>query len=226
MPIVIGLILAALITFYFKGRPSSEVESSIAAVQTDNAVAPPTEPESMSSTVYNDGDPPLLIARPIEPSIMLDATPDGPTLIATSATESEFTPWLSPLALDTYIRQLNQGFGQTFWQRGYWITAVEGRWYNGAHEFRIIFKASPDHAHWQYRANQTLTAFKSSNDDLQKEGYSMAQSQAYTRPDGMLRYQGVWHRQPDTATIADLPGVPPQNSSEPDALDVNQLTFR
>lgn len=129
--------------------------------------------------------------------------------------ESDFTPWMSPLALDTYIRQKNRGFEQSFWARGNWIIAIEGRWQFDHHEFRIVHDTIPDRARfeWYYRIDQTEAEYRETLSRLRREGYRLVQSQAYERPDKTKRYQAVWHREisgkSPSAGLPDLIGSAP-----------------
>lgn len=111
--------------------------------------------------------------------------------------DQKFTPWLSPQALDDYIQRKNKGFEKSFWQRGHWIRAVEGRWENGNHEFRIAYEPLPnsDTWQWQYRVNQTQAAFAVSIEEMSERGYRLCQTQFYIHPDSTRRFQGVWQRE-------------------------------
>lgn len=105
-----------------------------------------------------------------------------------------YTPWLTPLALDSYMRMKDQGEQVGFWDRGHWITSVEGRWHNGSHEFRIRFDVIPNRPGWQwrYRINLTPDEFLAAHGELRKQGYQLVHSQSFQHPDGRRRYQAVW----------------------------------
>src|SRR5690606_23356282 len=117
-----------------------------------------------------------------------------PLLASPAVSEKDFTPWMSPLALDTYLRQKNRGQRGSLWSRGNWIRAIEGRWHEGGREFRIVLgtMARPGEIGWQYRLDLTGTAFAEESARLGSEGFTLIQSQAYRHPDSSLRYQAVW----------------------------------
>ena len=106
---------------------------------------------------------------------------------------------MSSLALGTYIRQKNRGYQGSFWSRGNWIRAIEGRWHEGSHEFRISLgtMSHPGEVQWQYRLDLTKIAFGEELARMSDKGYKLTQSQAYRHPDGTPRYQAVWQRVED-----------------------------
>jgi len=107
-----------------------------------------------------------------------------------------FTEWMTPPELDAHIRLLNAGHKESFWDRGHWIIAAEGRWENGTHEFRIAYDKSPPEGefNWKYKINQTQEAYTKALDQNALEGYTLISSQSFIRPDDTKRYQGVWHQ--------------------------------
>tara|TARA_R110002096_G_scaffold364032_3_gene557108 strand:+ start:763 stop:1488 length:726 start_codon:yes stop_codon:yes gene_type:complete len=241
MPILIAAVLAAMVTFYVKTQPdlastTSDNELIQSATETEmvSEIEPSPEIRSFNSAVSMSSPLPRAassnesLAIPIAEPISTSVEGTSPVLIATAAAEQDFTPWLSPLALDTYIRQLNGGFEQSFWQRGHRITAVEGRLHQGAHEFRIVFNPIPElnQRQWQYRANQTRESFLQSSLELESEGYRIVQSQAFSLSDGRLRYQGVWQKMVGAQSVANRDSLRSENSSQIRVLDVNRPNFR
>lgn len=187
MPLIIAAVGIGLVTFYVKTKPE------------------PAPVDPAMAEIEARGKPPVSIHQPVNevlraiPVTMVEdsaGSPSLPLLERDGVTSEDFTSWMSPLALDTYIRQKNRGFEKTFWERGHWIKAVEGRWNNGAHEFRIAFAANPDpdRVQWCYRIDQTEAQFTETLNRLRNEGYTLAQSHAYDHPDGSRRFQGVWQR--------------------------------
>jgi len=172
---------------------------------------PPVEVESASLSESTVEEEALLTTGPIEASAKAEEALEPKA--AVTIDDQKFTPWLSPQALDDYIQNKNQGFEQTFWQRGHWIRAVEGRWGNGNHEFRIAYEPlpNPDTWQWQYRVNQSQNDFAASIKEMSVHGYSLYQTQFYKRPDGARRFQGVWQRE-----IGDLQTMV-GNSTDPGA---------
>lgn len=141
------------------------------------------------------------VAKPVD---LVDGEPEKiPEPIRTAEIdERKFTSWLSPEGLDQHIRDKNDGFEESFWERGHWIKAVEGRWAEGDHQFRIAYEPipNPETWQWQYRVNQTQSTFAASIREMSERGFKLYQTQSYERPDGERRFQGVWQRE-----IKDLP---------------------
>ena len=53
------------------------------------------------------------------------------------------TPWMTPSGLNQYILKKNCGHKTSFWNRGHWIVAVEGRQYGGINQYRIVYAKTP-----------------------------------------------------------------------------------
>lgn len=200
MPILIGLVLAGMGVFHFQSRPGEPEESEKSTTFREaSGMASPT------TTLADLGEKTTVRAVPVasEAAAKQSATSDRASGAAPG--EDGFTAWMSPLALDTYIRQQNGGREETFWDRGHWITAVEGRWQGGEHQFRIAYEEIPDMDswQWQYRANQTFEQFAGQIEELAREGYRLVQSQSFERPGEGPRYQGVWRRRVGPTRVAD-----------------------
>ena len=222
MPLVIAALGVGMVVFYFKGEGPEKTTTASPPAPTVTSRLPET-------TILPDP----IKAISIEPGTKTAAMPPAaekflPIVTNEGVAENDFTLWMSPLALDTFIRQRNRGFEKTYWERGHWIKAVEGRWGDGAHEFRIAIAKMPDEArlHWYYRIDQTEREFSETLQRLEKEGYSLAQSQDYDHPDGTKRYQGVWQKEASAFTATEssrgLTGPAPGLQ----ALDVSKLNFR
>jgi hypothetical protein len=185
MPVLILALLAGLAAFYFKGmpRPVDPAEPQVAAA----TPAPTTSPDAGAP------DPPAAA----ENHAPAPATP--PIVARNDLSESDFTPWMSSLALDTYLRQKNRGYQGSYWARGHWIRAIEGRWHEGAREFRIALgeMERPGEVQWHYRVDLTKIAFSEELARMSAKEFQLAQSQAYRHPDGSMRYQAVWQREGD-----------------------------
>jgi hypothetical protein len=191
MPLLIALVAAGLGVFFVKSRPQPHSFAS------PNEIGPPADDETI----------PMLRAVPIDWDEVDSDEAAGPFPETTEAGESDFTPWMSLLALDTYIRQKNRGFEETFWERGNGIRAIEGRWRNGAHEFRIAFARHQKAGgmQWLYRIDQTPAKFEESNSRFAAEGFTLIQSHSYEHPDGNPRYQGVWRKENSTEVRSTRP---------------------
>jgi len=211
MPVLISMLLFGLVAFYFHGKATAERAALTAPEATPSELTlTPALPEEGSMEMASLVLPPSASApSALTPPLALPA--NGPPLVSNDlVSEGDFIPWMSPLALDTYIREKNRGFKKSFWDRGHWIEAIEGRWSEGRHEFRIAFDAIPesDRFQWYYRIDQTEAVYRDTLSRLRREGYTLVQSQAYERPDKTKRYQGVWHREiPEKPSTAEVPGL-------------------
>ena len=185
MPLLILAILAGLAAFYFKGMP----------VATDRA-EPQLAAATPAATTSPDATAPAP-AKVVENHAPVPETP--PIVVRADLVESDFTPWMSNLALDTYLRQKNRGYQGSYWAQGHWIRAIEGRWHEGAREFRIALgkMARPGEVQWHYRVDLTGIAFAEELARMTAKEFQLAQSQAYRHPDGSMRYQAVWQREGD-----------------------------
>lgn len=188
MPLLIAAIAGGLVWFVVvawdgPGGPTVPAEASLVA-----AVGP--------SDRGTEAATPTGLA-PTEPSASPENGGDSvPLLAPRDVGETDYTPWLSPLALDTYLRQRNPGHGGSYWSRGDWIRAVEGRWRDGAREYRIALgtMSRVGEIRWRYRLDLTETAFAEELARHSSEGFALRQSQAYALPDASRRYQAVWVR--------------------------------
>jgi len=178
MPLLIGALMTGLAAFYLKTRPLPEP----AAPSAPMLVATPIETEVVEEI-------------PAEPLPKEAPAESAPALAAPmSLSEADFTPWLSPLALETYIRAKNGGSRLDFWEQGHWIRAVEARWREGAPELRIaVAKIAPGQSfRWQYRFDMSEIEFTEAFRRLEGEGFRMVHSHVYLRPGGEKRHQAVW----------------------------------
>jgi len=174
-------------------------EPLAAATETAEAVAPPA---NGSENAGASG-----VAMSVE-SVSLDssaASADAAASRPPESFESRFTTWMPPTALDTYIRARNAGYTESFWRRGHWIPAVEGRWHRGAMEFRIVIEEmpSPDAWHWQYRINLTETEFSRTAYDMQEQGFRLQFHQVFLDGAATRRVQAVWHRPSPSADVVE-----------------------
>ncbi len=251
-------IVAFMALFYVTGDPYDPVEEE--AVIVSNPVREMLEVNSEEITPEVNLEATFPSPAEEESTIEEVNTPDSePTegellktaeALATPVKEKGFTPWMEPLALDTYIRSKSTATGKTFWESGHWITAVEGRWKSGTREFRIAYDQIPGIETWQwrYKVNQSQSEFATSVSEMVDQGYTLVQTQTFRQPDGDHRYQGVWHRQLASPTVADTRNVqsvvkdyiaPAQQpnlapisgstatvSTESRGLNVNRLSFR
>lgn len=223
MPLLILSLLVGLTVFFFKSRPEETVqEDPIASRHKDPAIPETGNKEESEASMPETETESKIQAVPVEPTPVSSNSSEEST---TARLSESFTDWMSPADLDTYIRTQNAGHEKGFWQRGYWITAVEGRWKDNGHQFRISYEKmpAPDSWEWQYRVDQTRDSFIENIQVFALSGFDLVQSNSYQRPDGSQRFQGVWRRDVETPTIADTAAG---NSNSVTPLDVNNLNFR
>lgn len=201
MPILIGLVLAGMGVFYFQTRPGGPEETEDSSSETFSETAGMDIPTTLTGSEEES----LVRAMPIASEAPAKPSATSERAAGPPSGSDGFTAWMSPLALDTYIRQQNGGHDDDFWERGHWITAVEGRWQSGEHQFRIAYEEIPDmdSLQWQYRANQSFEQFTGQIEELARRGYRLVQSQFFEHPEEGLRYQGVWRRRVGPTHVAD-----------------------
>ncbi len=185
MPLLITTLLAGLIGFYFHGEPRSPISMASAALPDSQAA----EAKAPTTSAPNQVSVPLAAPNAPQRDLPIVARADVP--------EKDFTSWMSPQALDSYLRQKNRGYQGNFWSRGNWIRAIEGRWHEGTREIRIALGTMTERGRieWAYRINLTEIAFAEELARKGNEGFILAQSQAYRHPDGTKRYQAVWQKE-------------------------------
>ena len=230
MPVLIGLLLVAMVVFFVKSKPEEPLApQDMVSLEEINATASPDAEaavESLPSAPSVDKIETEADSELVDPE---SAGTGEKTVAVPVASSSGFTSWMTPLALDTYIRAKNDGYSESFWKRGHWITAVEGRWNNDSLEFRIALDKIPDlnRWQWQYRVNHSAEEFVTASRQFSAQGFQLVQSQSFRDPSGTTRYQGVWQRklnevQPVVETSVNT--APVLGGSQP--LDVNNLRFR
>lgn len=258
LPVLMTALVAAMAIFYVKGKPADPIEEETVIVSHPVVETFDESPKEIATEVNFE----VTFPSPVEDEstteevIAPDVEPSEAELLKTAEVvtdpikENDFTPWMEPLALDTYIRAKSSANGKSFWESGHWITSVEGRWKNSTQEFRIAYDKIPEIETWQwrYKVNQSQAEFATSVSDLVEQGYTLVHTQTFRDSFGDHRYQGVWHRQLARPTVADTtpasdiiqaPAAPnskqadlPSQSaaaaptSEPRGLNVNRLNFR
>lgn len=233
MPVLIGLLLFAIVAFFIKSKPEEEREpQEMASVAEEEISVSVESAESEAAEETTEGDAPEAdISEPktSEPAPSQDATRGVRTVSAPVESTGSFTAWMTPLALDTYIRQKNKGYSESFWKRGHWITAVEGRWANGSQEFRIALDKIPNlnRWQWQYRVNQSSEEFVNTSKEFAEQGFTLVQTQTFAEPDGDTKFQAVWQRElTATAPVVETTAPTISTSDSPQVFDVNNLRFR
>ena len=196
--------------FWHQSKPEEAIESEPVA----NASAEEVEEKSLQK---------VNISTPEKPTERDPVGTDNLQATPVSAVSEKpdsfgiFTGWMTPDELDQHIRTINEGYELSFWERGHWINAVEGRWHEGNHQFRIRYESmpSPNAWEWKYRVDQTQEEFFESIQSMATSGYSLVQSHSYRRPDGSQRFQAVWRRNFESPSIADSnSGLVPELDSE------------
>lgn len=217
MPLLIAALLGGMVLFFFQSDPERMAEKAAAereSLATGNEELPDAEDlpsEALEAVSPSTEDPSPGETSSSKPGFSSVASPSAGSLSdrvedenipAESGIEHReldarvglFTPWLSPLALDSYMRAKDQGHEVGFWERGHWITTIEGRWKDGSHEFRIRYDAAPDHPgwRWRYKINLPPDEFLEEHAEMRKKGFRLVQSQSFLHPDQRRRYQAVW----------------------------------
>jgi hypothetical protein len=129
--------------------------------------------------------------------------------VASAEPEKPFTPWMSLSELNAYMEKLDgdKPEGKNFWDRGNWISGVEGRWEAGIPQYRISHNPVPARrAHWwMWFINQDQKSFDKQVHDLADDGYTLVHFNSYVRPGGGERFQGVWQKLVPLTGAAPLP---------------------
>lgn len=118
---------------------------------------------------------------------------------ARAAGPGEFTPWMPLSGLNEFLEGLSgheQG-AKNFFDRGNWLTAVEGRWEDGIPQYRVSHGPVPAARRavwWQWFINQDKQSFDGHVHRLADEGFKLVHFNSYVRPGGGERFQGVWHK--------------------------------
>jgi len=109
----------------------------------------------------------------------------------------DFTPWMSVSELNTFIQSFGASHGITpdFWEK-HWITAAEGRWHDGIAQYRIRYDLVPANQKctWRWFVNEDQASFDKKLDEYGTEGFVLVYHYKFRCPDGVTRYQGVWHK--------------------------------
>jgi len=111
-------------------------------------------------------------------------------LLASSAraeNPSPLTAWMSLSDLNAYLEGLDgdKPEGKNFWDRGHWITAIEGRWEAGIPQYRVSYDAVPEARRavwWQWYLNQDKQSFDAHVHQLADEGYTLVHGTATPAP--------------------------------------------
>ena len=188
IPALIGALFVGLLVFFFQSKrpPAEEAELvEVAEVDPEPIVEEIEEPVSPTEI---EPEPLVEKEEPIERDAM-EVIDD-----AVAHNESMFTDWMTISDIDAYIKLLNSGHQKSFWERGHWIIAVEGRWELGDQQYRIAWESMPRNSkyQWRYKVNQSQEDFSKAIDELAKQGFKLVHSQSFKRPDQTERFQGVW----------------------------------
>lgn len=118
---------------------------------------------------------------------------------AVEKTDDDWTPWMDMAQMGAFMAALDgdKPGGKNYWDRGHWITAVEGRWQDGKPEHRIRYAPTPKGKkavtwYWWLNANQEEWA--GHVEKYADSGFTLNHFSSYQRPDGRTIYDGVWHK--------------------------------
>lgn len=111
----------------------------------------------------------------------------------------DFTPWMDKAQMDVFMKSLDgdKPEGKNYWDRGHWITAVEGRWHNGKPEHRIRYAESPKNVNgllWYWWLNANQGEWERNVEKYADDGFTLEHYSSYMRPDGRMIYDAVWHK--------------------------------
>ncbi len=117
-------------------------------------------------------------------------------ITSAQADDKEFTSWMKKSDLDSYFQVLNNfDEDNDFFAKGYWITAVEGRWHKGNFEYRVKYGNGPSRKYsWYWHINQDYNDFSQKSDGYNNRGFRLVYAQSFQSATGELRYQSVWHK--------------------------------
>ncbi len=107
------------------------------------------------------------------------------------------TGWMSLSELNAYLAKFDiKEKGKNYWDQGHWIDTAEGRWKNGIPQYRLRHSAvPPNNGYWWYWwFNQDQESFSKHVHEMADQGMTLVYHQSFVRPDGVKRYQGVWHK--------------------------------
>ena len=110
-----------------------------------------------------------------------------------------FTPWMPLEELNHWQTQFDTtppGGHPNYWDKGHWMTAVEGRWHEGIPQYRVRYGPVPDgyDTAWYWYINQDQASFTAHINQLEDDGFVLVDPNSFLRPDDTRRYQGVWHK--------------------------------
>jgi hypothetical protein len=110
-----------------------------------------------------------------------------------------FTPWMDNQQMDAFMKSLDgdRPGGKNYFDRGHWITAVEGRWHDGKPEHRIRYADTPkdvNHLYWYWWLNANQQEWAGHVEHYADDGFTLVHYSSYLRPDGRMIYDGVWHK--------------------------------
>lgn len=110
----------------------------------------------------------------------------------------KFTPWMTYAEMRDFLAPLDakDADHKNYWDRGHWLTAVEGRWTDGVPQFRLKRGEVPagKKTAWYWWYNQSPEDFHRHLHELSDQGFTLVHQNKFVWPDGTFRYSGVWHR--------------------------------
>ncbi len=108
-----------------------------------------------------------------------------------------FSHWMEGSKLDRYFDRLN-GYapGKNYFEKGNWLNYIEGRWNTETKmaEFRVSTGKQPKASSWWWHFNQDKATFSKHQDTYEEMGAKLVFSQDFELPNGVRKYQAVWHK--------------------------------
>jgi hypothetical protein len=122
------------------------------------------------------------------------------SLEKTHEVSSVQTEWMEANDFHALLKKLEKkSAGKNYWDQGHWVNAVDGRTEAGAVQYKISYSTVPGHKgytwYWWYDQNQE--SFNKHLKTLTDDGFILAHYQSFEDPDGIRKFQGVWHKRVD-----------------------------
>jgi hypothetical protein len=118
--------------------------------------------------------------------------------VAVSMKNRGFTKWMTYEEMDAFWKPLEAkgDDGRNYWDRGHWLTAVEGRWHDGRPQFRLRVDGVPGErpSGWWWWFNQDEASMNRHIHEYSDKHCTLVSFNVFEWPDGTKRYSGVWHK--------------------------------
>lgn len=110
----------------------------------------------------------------------------------------EKTDWLPRHKFQSYLaeKEKKNESGKNFWDLGYSVGKIEGKWEDGYQQYRINIVRSPNDTAfwWMWYFDMDKKFFQKKLSDLSVEGYQLISYTHNTTPTGDDSFGAVWHK--------------------------------